>query len=270
MVVSSTNIWFRRTQRLRVRVTDPQLARSDAYERARPTTAQLMLLLPFLVLLPALVALFAFASFPPLYRLVMLLLTVGLLGVIPFLVSLWTNVVPNKIRIATSTPLRFVSKARTWIYPILGTLLIVLSGVVIVGAQYAPNVEPISLAIGGRVGGWTLLVGGGAALIYLLRKFRIPRGLEVDQEGLRWWRGAEEIFLPWGQIVEVRLGAGAAGTAKIAQIIEREGHVHDVAALLVGSDPSVVAEVIHFFLTNPKHRGALNEPQTALALVIGN
>ncbi|WP_141629975.1 hypothetical protein [Salinibacterium sp. PAMC 21357] len=226
-----------------------------------------MLLLPFLVLLPALVALFAFASFSPLYRLVMLLLTVGLLCVIPFLVSLWTNAVPNKIRIATSTPLRFVSKARTWIFPILGTLLIALSGAVIVWAQYARNVEPISLAIGGRVGGWTLLVGGGAALVYLLRKFRIPRGLGLSQEGLRWWRGAEEIFLPWGQLVEVRFGAGAAGTAKIAQIVERDENLHDVAPLLVGSDPSVVAEVIHFFLTNPNRREALTEPQTALALV---
>lgn len=269
VALSDTGKFFVRTRRLRLRVTAPQLSRSDAYESANPKFVKsIVLTLPLVALIASFVVGQFVAGSSSFYRLAMVSLGAAVLCSVPILVSLWLGLVSHKIRVDRAAPLRFVSTPSVWVFGILAALLLVLSGAVSVWSLFAPEGEPVVFALGGRVGGWVLLAGGGALAAFIIARIRVPRGLELTPAGLRWCHGTTAIIVPWRQISEVRLGtAGKNGSARVTHVVEKDGNVHDLAPVLTGSDPHIVAEIIHFFLKNPKHREALNEPQTALALV---
>ena len=125
------------------------------------------------------------------------------------------------------------------------------------------RVEPFS-----RSSMLLLLAGGVPLLLYVLSRFRVRRGLEIGVEGLRWWRGADEITLSWRQIYLVQLSTtGIKNTVRVVEIIDRDLQGYELTPGQLGSDPHVVAEVIRHFVDKTNDREFLSEARVALALV---
>lgn len=258
-----------RSQRLRVRVTKPKLERSAAFERAQPKYVMVTaLMLPLAVLFVIFGVALIFTPLEPFSRSSMLLLLTGLLCGIPGVLSLISDAAPQKVRVAASTPLRFVPTAAAWIFGLVATVLVTPSGALGVWAQHAPGIDAVSFSNLWRVGVWLLLTGGVSLLLYVLSRFRTLRGLEISQQGLRFWRGSEEIVLPWQQVYVVQLSTtGSKNTVRVVEIIDRELQGYELRPGQIGSDPHVVAEVIRYFVNHPEHRESLNDPEGALAFI---
>ncbi len=256
-------------RRLRVRVTKPKLERSEAYERAKPKYFKvIILMLPFAVLFTIFGIFLTSTPVEPFSRSSMLLLLAGVLCGIPIVLSLLSAAVPHNIRIAASAPLRFMPTFTVWMVGAVAALLVTLAGAVGVWAQLAPGVDAVSFSRVWQVGVWLLLTGGASLLIYVLSRFRVLRGLELGPSGLRWWKGTEEVVLPWKQVYVVQLATtGSKDTVRIVEIIDRDSRKYELRPELLGSDPHVVAEVLRYFVKHPEHRESLNDPHAALALI---
>jgi hypothetical protein len=154
--------------------------------------------------------------------------------------------------------LRFVGPTSVHVLFFAAALVGIVPGVVALTA---------GVPVGSRRGGLFFLVLSGIALMWMVQQLsalRTPNGLTLTEHGLEGVRGSKPVHLDWDSLD--RADVVSSKGAKLALHLI-SGGVIVVEPRYTGSDPSIVAPVIDFFLQHPEHRSTLATPEAALALV---
>ncbi|GAA3593042.1 hypothetical protein GCM10022198_16140 [Klugiella xanthotipulae] len=112
-----------------------------------------------------------------------------------------------------------------------------------------------------------ILLGGLIGLGYSIRCGITPFGIEISPQGVRWQSWGKKTDIPWHDIHKVELGIFKLSRSILLRD-RTTGAAHYIDISTMGSDPTIIAETIAYFLAHPKDRDALEDPLTALSLVI--
>lgn len=247
--------------RFRGSVRNPRLSVPPELSKARGSATLFMM-----VLLPAgtLTALVLVGG-KPYFKLFMACLFFALLLFIAAMLLPMRGARSGVVRVSRSGPLRFASPAAFGVI-IWAMLLIAVAGVI--GIVDQSTGAPTIPQGGGffQYSGPVLLAVGILGFAATLRTTRRPTGLTLNREGVL-GDGAliTAIQVPWSDLEIVELGIER--DVGVVRLYDGHGKLHVLKPILLGSDPTIIAESIEYFRSHPEDRWRLDDPHTALALV---